>query len=690
MNHNLNHQTTESPISEQSRCSSNTSYSSDSALSKCSKHTQTKSQTDKLIENEKILKPKQLMYQDYAQKNKNFAFSVNDLRGEDEEESYISSIRNNQIFKDYERKHNLLMNKIDQMPKPRNRKSKFDLKYKTKLNGMYKSLPNVNSLENNRFGQLDLNVDEEDLIRSDKSTSSEQSVSTIKSNNKTNSSNKLSESSNDDKLNKLIQENFFSLNKSNQQDFYNFDTSLIAENKIDSNFISAKHPHIYENLPFQKTVNDLLATNLSSNQNMTPSTNSFQPAPNLITTTPNRIGTKIGISSLNRHNNKLNSAQKNQNLKLNLLNNSLDKPSLRTSCSYQLLDNKNLSTINDQNHSTAFKTTRASSDPGVLTYSSTGDLVKVSSKDSVVFYQNPITTDSLKLSNSLNRPSITSPQSTSLNANSFDNYQSISNSIFYSSLNTINDDNVMDNFGFEKQLNNQINQQKKILNRKNQNFPLRLAESEMNLISNSDQRSIDSYNIYPPPYEYSDKAAKLEKQMGKFKATSEQQLNRVEPNKFMNKLNQKLNLNERQLDSIDSLEKLKERTHDLDLPLISQLFQDRSLMMLPKTVPNCSRETHQKPKRYSLENRNTIDLKLVNQKISSEIQTRPCQQTNLDESLNRFNETNLDSCLIENLNYPKYDKNFNLESNNLNKLQLEHKMLNLRNNVEIVDKIWKK
>ncbi|XP_067129164.1 uncharacterized protein [Centruroides vittatus] len=47
-------------------------------------------------------------------------------------------------------------------------------------------------------------------------------------------------------------------------------------------------------------------------------------------------------------------------------------------------------------------------------------------------------------------------------------------------------------------------------------------------------------------------------------------------------------------DSTDilDLQQLREKSKDLDLPLISALCNDRSLLMLPKTVPTCSRQRH--------------------------------------------------------------------------------------------------
>lgn len=40
------------------------------------------------------------------------------------------------------------------------------------------------------------------------------------------------------------------------------------------------------------------------------------------------------------------------------------------------------------------------------------------------------------------------------------------------------------------------------------------------------------------------------------------------------------------------MQQLRQRSRDLDLPLISALCNDRSLLMLPKTVPTCSRQRH--------------------------------------------------------------------------------------------------
>ncbi|XP_035233921.1 uncharacterized protein LOC118205744 [Stegodyphus dumicola] len=50
------------------------------------------------------------------------------------------------------------------------------------------------------------------------------------------------------------------------------------------------------------------------------------------------------------------------------------------------------------------------------------------------------------------------------------------------------------------------------------------------------------------------------------------------------------------------IQQLRQRSRDLDLPLISALCNDRSLLMLPKTVPTCSRQRHlgnKDPMRFS-------------------------------------------------------------------------------------------
>nr|XP_042895220.1 uncharacterized protein LOC107452647 [Parasteatoda tepidariorum] len=67
------------------------------------------------------------------------------------------------------------------------------------------------------------------------------------------------------------------------------------------------------------------------------------------------------------------------------------------------------------------------------------------------------------------------------------------------------------------------------------------------------------------------------------------------------------------------IHQLRQRSRDLDLPLISALCNDRSLLMLPKTVPTCSRQRHlgtKDPMRFnrttSLPNGDGMDTFLVN------------------------------------------------------------------------------
>ena len=51
------------------------------------------------------------------------------------------------------------------------------------------------------------------------------------------------------------------------------------------------------------------------------------------------------------------------------------------------------------------------------------------------------------------------------------------------------------------------------------------------------------------------------------------------------------NSNSEQNGSISDLHQLRQKSRDLNLPLITALFNDRSLMMVPKTVPG-SRQRH--------------------------------------------------------------------------------------------------
>ena len=646
---NNHHQNVESPNSMQSRCSSNTSYSSDSALGKCSSKQQTNQIKSAL--KQKISDYKQI---NCIQKLKQYAFSVNDLHRQlDKKDNDYSTINNNHLLENFnngvmneDRNQNDENSHSIQIPKPRVRKSKFELKNKSKLNAMYKSLPNVNEFgsNNQRFGRLDFQNDEDltkerfdFLNRSDKSTSSEQSVSTIKSNNKTNSSTKLNSSSDTNEA--RLNWNFHSINEATLVNNYR-----LINNQDKQNLDAIKKAHIYENLPFQKSVNNLL---LNGNRTtpITPANHSFVQAPNLINTTPNR--TKIGISALRCSKAITHSDHKNHDLRLNLFNTSLDQRTNLRTCSYQLLNNENLSTINYPNQSTPFKTTRASSDPGVLTYSpSTDNLMRIQSKQQDVFYQNsPSITNAFKLSKNQ------SPQ--------FDNYQlSFKNLLPLSSRLANNNEITSNNLAYDQPLTNQIsNQQHKASSKKklenNKNFPMRLAESELNLISSNNADQFTATCLLPPLAFSSSTDKKM--MIGKLKATSEQQLNKL------NTIgNQKLNFkNNKQTDSIDNLQQLKQKSDDLNLPLITALFNDRSLM-LPKTVPNCSRQQHQKPKRTSLHLENEHSLREL---LNGE---NPYQQTNLDE-----------------LDVSKYDNNYNnLDSNNLNKLPAQN------SRAEIIDKIW--
>ena len=682
LNHNQNN---ESPNSMQSRCSSNTSYSSDSALGKCSSKPPISQPKPTMIP--RMTAGNYVKASNVAQKKpRHFALSANDLRKQldatKEKDSFFSTINNNHLLADFNNRET--NTEVREVPKPRARKSKFELKHKNKMNGMYKSLPNVNDFGGqSRFGRLDAIEQTTDgeserfnfLNRSDKSTSSEQSVSTIKSNtNCSSSSGKPDGYSNNPFLGTDSRSNWYQTNvTSNLVD---------GQRQVDPSRKAQVYENIYENLPFQQSVNSLL------NGNRTPTTShSFVPAPHLITTTPNRIATKIGVSSLNRCN-KLNSPHysnhKSHNLRLNLFNNGMaspfmDRANMRT-CSYQLLNAEHLSTINDPNQSTPFKTTRASSDPGVLTYSSTGNLMKIQSKDSCVFYQNGSPTGHRQN----NQP---------VNPLSFHNFGYQNASPFHRSLNNLNDDGVaVNHLAYDQPLLNQISNQRKASIRKNQNFPMRLAESELNLISDdADQQR--ALACLPPPAEY---ASGLEKKAkfanypgsqllmnGKLKATSEQQLNQP--------INQKMSPNKlnKPTDSIDNLQQLKQKSQDLDLPLITTLFNDRSLMINGiKTVPGKSR---QKPKRYSLhlDNSATSELNQSNQStngLNASGSNVSGSNSNEPAAPSAYHQTNLDEPSIfdaANLHL-KIDKNYNnLESNNLN---APFSAQNSR--AEIIDKIW--
>jgi FERM domain-containing protein 6 len=124
--------------------------------------------------------------------------------------------------------------------------------------------------------------------------------------------------------------------------------------------------------------------------------------------------------------------------------------------------------------------------------------------------------------------------------------------------------------------------------------PLRHAESELQLKGSMIGSS--GLQLIPPPPDYASYMNKQQRQQliaasanhllmnGRLKATSEQQLNQ-QSHRISEHANRLLHESGKpQLD----LASLRQRSHGLDLPLITALFNDRSLM-LPKTVPNRTR-----------------------------------------------------------------------------------------------------
>ncbi|GIY53047.1 FERM domain-containing protein 1 [Caerostris extrusa] len=66
-----------------------------------------------------------------------------------------------------------------------------------------------------------------------------------------------------------------------------------------------------------------------------------------------------------------------------------------------------------------------------------------------------------------------------------------------------------------------------------------------------------------------------------------------------------IHLNQSSPTDVLDIHQLRQRSRDLDLPLISALCNDHSLLLLPKTVPTCSRQRHLGSKDWSRFNRTT-------------------------------------------------------------------------------------
>lgn len=90
------------------------------------------------------------------------------------------------------------------------------------------------------------------------------------------------------------------------------------------------------------------------------------------------------------------------------------------------------------------------------------------------------------------------------------------------------------------------------------------------------------------------------------------------PHLSLTQLDKEISSNQSSTDVLD-IHQLRQRSRDLDLPLISALCNDRSLLMLPKTVPTCSRQRHMGSndrtrfsRTTSLPNGDGLDAMLIN------------------------------------------------------------------------------
>ncbi|CAG2104487.1 unnamed protein product [Medioppia subpectinata] len=117
--------------------------------------------------------------------------------------------------------------------------------------------------------------------------------------------------------------------------------------------------------------------------------------------------------------------------------------------------------------------------------------------------------------------------------------------------------------------------------------PLRLFASDLSV--NSESR-LQSILVPPPPPQY----ANSYNESRVIKTANFSQLTNASQKGNSIMTNGRLaanNYNSDQNGSVSDLQQLRQKSRDLNLPLITALFNDRSLMMLPKTVPG-SRQRH--------------------------------------------------------------------------------------------------
>ena len=326
--------------------------------------------------------------------------------------------------------------------------------------------------------------------------------------------------------------------------------------------------HIYENIPFHRSLNQ---------RPPPPPPLSSIPSPLLLTP---RSATKIGVSSLNRfanqgsptastsalsnsHQFKLNNFYPQQNVagsEPDLYNSKLWSPKGPVTClpsDFQSLPGINSSYSCSIPDYPSCKATRALSDPTVLS-----PFIKTSSSSCST--TTTTTTATTTSTTSTTTTSTTTTTTTTTTATSHPLFA-------YSSTISTTLSNSSSQPTFHQSLNN-ISSSIELL---------RLVESDIN---------VSDYPSIPPPQGYATKnfikntshlnGTKTSNMADdKPKSNSEEHLiingnqSRTENGQFLN------------------FQQIKQKSQNIDLPLITALFNDRSLM-LPKTVPTCSRQRY--------------------------------------------------------------------------------------------------
>ncbi|XP_054154392.1 moesin/ezrin/radixin homolog 1-like [Oppia nitens] len=162
------------------------------------------------------------------------------------------------------------------------------------------------------------------------------------------------------------------------------------------------------------------------------------------------------------------------------------------------------------------------------------------------------------------------------------------------------------------------------------NHPLRLFASDIN-VNNNTESKVKSLLIPPPPPQYANSFNEIQYLRSINNNYIDSQFITSQKRNSLITANGRLDsktYNDEKNGSISDLQQLRQKSRDMNLPLITALFNDRSLMMVPKTVPGSGQRhisTARDIRRYSCSSDISADIPykhisiMPSRKIESEI-----------------------------------------------------------------------